>query len=402
VDTLTDPSAKTVNLPNSIEFDEGVLAGLAGTNVADLSRAASGNSFIIPTTVHWANSTGNTPNFPNPDLFPGIPGTLASEVSFVDDIRTFVRFPTSGYYQMGVNNNDDLRLSAGNAGVLTLKVVAPTNTAIPCVAIATNITQLLFGGALPLAPLTAPVVYGTPSGNPDDSCNVSTNTTQAGKIALLDRGSTNCTSADDAYQAQLAGAVAVLETTTGDTGFPFRLGDNDTRVTIPVLVIGENYGGILLKSFLTNGVGVTASILGDAAPRIAEWDGPKGFGNVDVLAGFGVPVAGVYPLRLVAGHSTTGADLEWFSILPDGTRILLNDTNNPNALLAFRARNAGAVPVLNSPVVSGGAVRVSWTGVGMLEEAASVKGPWYTAPDQSNPQLVPPTGQMKFYRVRHF
>jgi hypothetical protein len=402
VDTLVDPAATNVNIPDSIGFDESLLAGLAGPNVGDLSTAASGNAFVVPTVAHWANSSGTTPNFPNPDTFPGIPGTTFSEDNFVDDIRTFVRFPTSGYYQMGVNNNDNLRLSAGNMGVLTLKLVAPTNTAIPCVPIATNITQLLFGGALPFAPLTTPVVYATPSGNPDDSCNVSTNTSLAGKIALLDLGSTNCTSADDAYQAQLAGAVAVLATTPGDTGFPSRLGNNDPRVTIPVLVIGENYGGLLLKSFLTNRVAVTATILGDAAPRVAEWDGPKGFGNVDVLAGFGVPAAGVYPLRLVAGHANGAADLEWFSIMPNGTRILVNDTTNPNALLAFRARNAGAAPVLSSQAVSGGSVRISWTGIGMLEVADSIQGPWYTAPDQSNPQSVPHNGQMKFFRVRHF
>jgi len=100
---------------------------------------------------------------------------------------------------------------------------------------------LLFGGALPLTPRTASLVYRTPSGNPDDACSVSTNTRLAGKIVLLDRGSTICTSADIAYQAQLAGAVAMLETTPGGTGFPFRLGDNPTNViTIPVLVLAEN------------------------------------------------------------------------------------------------------------------------------------------------------------------
>jgi hypothetical protein len=196
--------------------------------------------------------------------------------------------------------------------------------------------------------------------------------------------------------------VAVLETTPGDTGFPFRLGDNDPTVTIPVIVIAENYGAGLLKSYLTNGIPVQVSILGDANPRIAEWDGPKGFGNVDVLAGFAVPAAGVYPLRLVAGHATGAADLEWFSIMPDGTRILINDTSNTNALLAFRARNAGALPVLNAQAASGGMVTISWAGIGSLEQANLVKGPWSTAPNQNNPQTMPASGTMRFYRVRHF
>ena len=101
---------------------------------------------------------------------------------------------------------------------------------------------------------------------------------------------------------------------------------------------------------------VTASIVGDPSPRITEWNGPKGFGAVDSLAGFAVPSAGVYPLRLVAGHVTGGADLEWFSVQPDGTRILVNDTSNTNALMAFRARTAVTKLVLNPPTISGGLV----------------------------------------------
>jgi PA domain len=399
VDNLSDPNAVTLNLPNSIEFDETVLAGLVATNVADLSGAVAGNSFVETNAVHWANSAGNTPNFPNPDPFPGIPGTSASENDFVDEVLTFLKFPAAGFYQIGVNNNDEFRLSAAQTGSLTLTLTSPTNTAVPCVAIATNITQLLFGGALPLTPLTAQVVYGTPSGNPDDACFVSTNSGLAGKIALLDRGSTNCSSADIAYQAQLAGAVAVLETTPGDTGFPHRLGDSDSRVNIPVLVLGENFGGVLLKSFLTNHIAVSATIHGDAAPRIAEWDGPKLFGSADSLAGFAVPTAGVYPMRLLAGHATGGADLEWFSILPGGTRILVNDTSTPGALLAFRALTVSLRPVLNQPVLAGGLVTLSWTGTGTLEEATSANGPYQPSANQANPQTVPASGAQKFYRI---
>jgi len=399
--SLIDPiTSGVIDIPASIEFDEGLLVGLAGTNVADLSGATSGNAFTISNTVHWANSTGNTPNFPNPDAFPGIPGTIFTESDFVDDVRTYVRFPASGFYQMGVNNNDDLRLSVAEAGTLTLALTAPTNLPILCVAIATNVTQLSFGGALPLTPLSAQVVYATPSGNPDDSCNLSNNVALAGKIALLDRGSTNCTSADNAYQAQLAGAVAVLETTPGNPGFPIRLGDSDPRVTIPVLVIAENFGASTLKSFLTNHVSVTASIVGDPAPRITEWNGPKGFGAVDSLAGFAVPSAGVYPFRLVAGHVTGGADLEWFSVLPDGTRVLVNDSSNTNALMAFRARKIVAMPKLNLPTLSGGLVVISWTGGGTLQEAPSVNGPWQASPSQSNPQSVQATANLKLYRVK--
>ena len=84
----------------------------------------------------------------------------------MDEIRTFVRFPAAGFYQMGVNNNDDLRLTASETGTMTLKLTAPTNTPILCVAIATNVTQLLFGGALPLSPLSAQVYTPRPAATP--------------------------------------------------------------------------------------------------------------------------------------------------------------------------------------------------------------------------------------------
>jgi hypothetical protein len=268
------------------------------------------------------------------------------------------------------------------------------------VAIATNINQLQFGGALPLTPLTAQVVYATPSGNPDDACLIGTNTSLAGKIVLLDRGATNCNSAYKAEQAQLAGAVAVLQTTPGDTGYPFRLDDINTNVRIPVLVIAESYGAGLLKSYLTNGTPVTATIRSDVNPRLAEWDGPKGFGAVDVTFGFAVPQAGIYPLRLVSGQEAGNANLEWFSIQADGTRILMNDTSSPDALRTFRARTAVQQPVFNVPAFAGGSVSISWTGSGILQETTSLGGSWSTSPSQNNPQTVAATSGNKFYRIQ--
>ena len=402
VDTLTGPGAGQTNLPPSIEFSESVLAGLLGPNIADLSGATEGNTYAFPGVINWVNPSGAgaTANFLNDQAFPGILGPPSSEDSYVHEVRTFVRFPASGYYQMGVNNEDQFRLSAATVGYQTLQLLSPTNLVIPCVAIATNITQLQFGGSLPLTSLTAPVVYATPSGNPDDACLIATNTSLAGKIALLDRGATNCNSAFKAEQAQLAGAVAVIETTPGDGGYPFRLGDVNSSVRIPVLVIAENYGAGLLKSYLTNGIPVTATLRGDGSPRIAEWNGPKAFGALDVTVGIAVPAAGVYPMRLVAGQETGNANLEWFSIKSDGTRILINDTSNPEALLAFRARSAGALPVLNPPAVSGATVNISWIGVGALEEAEFPGGPWGASANQNNPQTIPAAASIKFYRIR--
>lgn len=403
VDTLTDPAATHVDLEDDISLSEAVLDGLVGPNVADLTGAV-GNTFAVTNVINWVDSSGSTANFPNDTAFPGIPGTTGSENSFVDEIGTFVRFPAAGYYQLGVNNQDQFRLSAGTAGTLVLQISGPTNVAIPCVTMWTNIIFVGFGGALPLVPLTAPVVYATPSGNPDDSCNLATNTGLTNKIVLLDRGVGNCDDPTKVKQAQLAGALAVLMTTPDDTGFPFRLGGTDPTINIPVLVLAENYGAGSLKSYLTNHMAVSATIRADPNTTIAEWDTTKSFGAVNVTGGFAVPTAGVYPLRLVAGHkggvsgAALQANLEWFSVKPDGTKILVNDTSNPDALLTFRARSTP--PILNLPTLSGGNLTISWTGTGTLKEATDVTGPWVDSTNQNNPQTVPATGTRKFYRIQ--
>ncbi|HXJ59155.1 MAG TPA: PA domain-containing protein [Verrucomicrobiae bacterium] len=402
VDTLTDPLAAQPNLTESIELSEAVLQGLVGDNVAKLDGAESGNSFAVPDVINWVNTGGATANFPGDTPFPGIPGNTGNENSFVDEILTYVRFPAAGYYRMGINNEDQFRLSAGSTGTLALRmdIQGGDQVVLPCVAIATNITQLQFGGPLPIPPLTKSVVYATPSGNPDDSCTIGGDPSLSGMIVFLDRGGAACDTATKAEQAQLAGAVAVIMTTPGDTGFPNRSGDINPNVHIPVAIIAENYGANLLRSLLLNFEAVSATFSGDPAPRLAEWDGPKGFGAVDVTFGFAVPEAGIYPLRLVAGQRAGTANLEWFSIQPDGTRILVNDPSNADSLRVFRARSVNTAPHFNPPTVTNGRISISWTGGGVLQETTTLGGTWSDSTDQTNPQLVQPAGASKFYRIK--
>lgn len=397
-DTIT---AAQKNIPGSISFSEAMLAGNAGTNVATLTGAEQGNTFAVPATIDWITSGGATANFPGDQPFPGIPGTSGSETSFVDDIRTFVRFPTAGYYQMGINNEDQFRLTAGTNLHQVLLITQPTNTPpIPAVALGTNVTQVQFGGALPLTPLTAEVLYATPSGDPTEACNI-TGTALQGKIALLDRGGTDpCNDPDKAAKAQAAGAVAVIMITPGDAGFPFRLGDVSSAVKIPVLVIAEQFGGAALKATLKAGTKVTAQISGDPAQRLVEWDGPKGFGAVDVTFGFAVTEPGIYPLRLIAGQGDGNANLEWFTIQPDGTRILVNDVSNTSALRTFRARTQAAQTAQLSVAKANGGITISWTGSGTLEETTTLSTNWASSASQANPQTIATTGNAKYFRIR--
>jgi hypothetical protein len=394
-----DPAPTQINIPSSIAFLESVLEGLLGPNTADLTGATAGNSFAVPEVVNWASAGGAPANFPDDHPFPGIPGTAGLETGFVHELLTYLSFPAAGYYQMGINSEDAFRLTAATSGVATLRITAPTSVTIPCVPIATNITQLQFGGSLPSTPLTGTVVYATPSGNPEDACSLADHTGLAGKIVLLDRGTSSCDSAAKAEQAQRAGAIAVLMTTPEDTGFPFRLGDINAAVHIPVLVLADNFGASQLKQLLSQPQPVQVTLQTDTNLRLAEWDGPKGFGAVDVTFGFAVPAPGVYPFRLVAGQEAGNANLEWFTIKADGTRLLLNETSNPDAVRAFRARKPGAGR-FNPPALSANGVAISWTGAGTLEEASSVLGPWTTSPSQANPQSVPASSLVRVYRLR--
>ena len=404
VDALTGVTAAQPTLTESIELSESALSGLLGTNMADLSLAVASNRFEVPGVINFTNSTGVVGNFTNDVPFPGIPGTNAvenSENSFVHETLTYVRFPTAGYYEMGVNNDDQFRLSLGETGSVTLEIVSPS-VVIPAVAIATNIAKLQFGGSLPLTPLTGQVVYATPSGNPDDACTLGTSTALTNKIALLDRADGGlCDNATKAEQAQIAGAIAVIMITTGDMGYPMRLTDANPNIRIPVLVISEAFGGADLKTELAFDPNLMVRIRGDSSPRITEWNAFKEFGAVDVTGGFAISEPGIYPFRLLSGQGTGAGSLEWFSILPDGTKVLINDTSNPNALRAFRARTTIGAPVFAAPTMVGGQVRIAWTGAGTLQEAPSITGPWTTAPSQANPQNVTPAGTMKFYRIRN-
>ena len=387
------------NIPSSVAFAESVLAGVVGENVADLSAAAQTNRFEIPGVINWINASGAPAKFPGDSPFPGIPGTTLSEDSFVVEVRTYLRFPTAGFYRMGVNNDDFFRLTAGTAGVQTLRVSGGTGLVIPTVPIATNITQLQFGGALPATPLTGTVFYATPTGDPETSCDFTGNPELAGKIVLLDIGGFSCNTAAKALAAQQAGAIAVIGIMSGDTDFPSRSGDIDETVTIPVLIIAESFGGAELKTRLAGATPVTATIQTDTTPRLGEWDAPKGFGAVDVNFGFAVPEAGLYPFRLVAGQEGGEASLEWYSILPDNTKVLINDSTNPNSLKAFRVVGHGDVFLMfNPPTHANGKVTISWSSTGLLQEATTL-GNWSTSPVQTNPQQVDATGTMKFYRL---
>lgn len=62
----------------------------------------------------------------------------------------------------------------------------------------------------------------------------------------------------------------------------------------------------------------------------------QGRGTGETAFDFVVPVAGIYPMRLLWWEGGGGADVEWYSIAPDGTRTLINAEGG---IKAYRSRS---------------------------------------------------------------
>lgn len=73
-----------------------------------------------------------------------------------------------------------------------------------------------------------------------------------------------------------------------------------------------------------------------AAVNVGQFDG--GRGAADTIFTFVVPQAGIYATRLIWENGGGDANVEWFSVLPDGvTDVLINDINTPGYVKAYRA-----------------------------------------------------------------
>jgi hypothetical protein len=70
-----------------------------------------------------------------------------------------------------------------------------------------------------------------------------------------------------------------------------------------------------------------------------------GRGASDTLCSFVVEQAGIYPIRLFYYDGTSTGSVEFFSVMPDGSKVLVNDPNTAGAIKAYRAR-AGTAPAL--------------------------------------------------------
>lgn len=100
----------------------------------------------------------------------------------------------------------------------------------------------------------------------------------------------------------------------------------------------------------------------------------RGAGALDIPFAFITPQAGLVPVRLVWYQGGGGGNLEFFTYGANGTKIPVNDRNNPNSVKAYY--NAITTPQLQftSVSASGGNVTINWTGTGRLQEASNLTG----------------------------
>jgi hypothetical protein len=378
---------------NNNEWAEGVLAGLVGPNTADLT-GFTGGVYAETTTVNYAHTADQANGNFTPDrAHPGIPGTASASATAATDNYTsefvaYIPFDAPGYYIMGVNSDDNFRVTIGEkVGRQYLEVLAPAAVAGGMAAVATSSPMNVnpgFGGPIPKTPIVADaVVLGT-------SCLAGPALPDlTGKIAVIIRGT--CTFVEKCRNAQSKGALAVViaNSAANEQNFPIVMGGDGVDVTIPVMMVDYDDG----QRLINNANGLRLSIGKDSNVQLGEFDG-NGRGATDTLFSFYVPQAGVYPFRCFYLQGGGGANVEWFTV-NNGTKVLLNDTA-AGALKTFRARTFVPKPVI-SIGTQGANVVVTFTGA--LQAADDITGPW-TDLTATSPYTTPPAGVRKFYRAK--
>lgn len=117
----------------------------------------------------------------------------------------------------------------------------------------------------------------------------------------------------------------------------------------------------------------------------------QGRGTGETPFGFAVPVAGLYPIRLIWWEGSGGADCEWYSIAPDGTRTLINAEGG---LKAYRSLGANPTslscpsvgPVISASLDADGNVVLTFTGT--LHSSDSVTGTFEPVEGATSPYTV--------------
>jgi hypothetical protein len=374
--------------PNQNDYANALIAGLWFPTYGSNASTVMGTN-PWPSVIDF-DINGSPGDFTNDFALPGISQTNSATTDNCGAwFQFWLAFPTAGAYKLGVSSDDGFRLSEGFNLLRQVLHVSGSgiNKDVGAVVSTTVDGNPGFGAVPPVTPISAPVIL-VGSNTPLSSIS--------GKIFVADRRLFNLNDGELVYKAQTNGALAAIVINQPGNGFPVVMTARPAKgtVTIPALCV-SGYNGD--RDLWTN-ANLTASIGASQAVELGAADHGKSMGWIDFTVR--APAAGLYPLNLIYFNGTSTAGIEFASYMADGTRVLVNDTSNPNALLAFQAV-AGATPPRPTITVSRSGSTVTITFTGTLQSSPTVNGTYANVPGATtSPYTVPPAAAaVQFYRA---
>jgi hypothetical protein len=177
------------------------------------------------------------------------------------------------------------------------------------------------------------------------------------------------------------------------------LGIDGIAVEITTFIqLSSGYHTMVVNS--DDGFQTTAGFLNNSPLTMAVVDG--GRGSADTVFNYAVQEAGVYAFRTIYFEGGGDANIEWFIIKPDGSRILVNDTANggPASFQQGTIPSPPANVVVSARLNASGQVVIEWSS-GTLLSADTVNGTYSPVAGATSPHVVNPAGTpAKFYRVQ--
>jgi len=385
---------------NDLNFSISQAKGLWGPNAANTSAFTDNGFFDETGGINYGGGGGTV----QPDTaFPFLPGSDGLNDNVLLEAITYVEFPAAGFYTMGVQSDDGFEVtvgdSHGNPDLLT--VSAPLSIARPYGAYPVRGYE---DGAL-FPRRTGRVIKADPidMGGGDPTLILNSNAFKGNIVIFRRSGPNNTGGGNNTFRfnvLQSLGAIGGIDV-VGNNEFPFGLAPG---VSFPALQLFPGDGNSIIAQATTDTDRPVLASLGggDRAQVLGSFNGGRGDGTPTTF-GLYAPLAGVYPLRLIWQNGGGGFSVEWWSQDSGGGAHLVGNGIDPSALKAYRARTVtGGAPHLGTIVSVGNSVVVSWTGIGELQRAGDVAGPYYRTPNQDNPQTNSVSNAQVFYRVRQY